>query len=108
MGPKMGPIQYLLYIQKAWINTHQTKTFAMQILAQKVQELAAEGYFSLIDNVQSKNRGKMQAGSLEKQRLFCSEVLQEIAECANEAINHNLQTVDKAQQPPPPPITPTP
>ena len=78
------------------------RVFAMRILAQKAQESAAERYFSLTNNVQSKNRGSIQPEFLEKRCLFCSEVLQEIVECANEIIHHGLQTVDEAQQPPPP------
>ena len=83
------------------------RVFAMRILAQKAQESAAERYFSLTNNVQSKNRGSIQPGSLEKRCLFCSEVLQEIAECAGKATNHGLETVDDAPQPPTP-ATPTP
>ena len=83
------------------------RVFAMRILVQKAQELAAERHFSLTDHVQSKNRGKTNPGSLEKRCLFCSEVLQEIAECTAQATNHGLQTVDDAPQPPPP-VTPTP
>ena len=80
----------------------------MRILAQKAQESAAERHFSLTDNIQTKNRGSMQPGSLEKRCLFRSEVLQEIAECADEASNHGLQTVDEAPPPPPPPPAPLP
>ena len=79
------------------------RAFAMRILAQKAQESAAERHFSLTDNIQTKNRGSMQPGSLEKRCLFRSEGLQEIAECADEASNHGLQTVDEAPPPPPPP-----
>ena len=37
-----------------------------------------------------------------KRCLFRSEILQEIAECADEASNHGLQTADEALPPPPP------
>ena len=42
---------------------------------------------------------------MEKRCLFRAEVLQEIAECADQAqaSNHGLQTVDEAPPPPPPP-----
>ena len=69
---------------------------AMRFLAQKAQESAAERHFSLVDNIQSKNRGKIQPESLEKRCLFRAEVLQEIAETAGNAGNHSLQTVDEA------------
>jgi len=81
----------------------ELRAFAMRILAQKAQESAAERHFSLTDNIQSKNRGSMGPASLEKRCLFRSEVLQEIAECAGEASNRGLQTVDEAPPPPPPP-----
>ena len=67
----------------------------MQFLAQKAQESAAERYYSLVSNVQSNNRGSMQPESAEKRCLMRSEILQDIAESADD-INHGLQTVDKA------------
>ena len=78
------------------------RAFAMRILAQKAQESAAERHFSLTDNIQSKNRGSMQPSSLEKRCIFRSELLQEIAECA-EASNHGLMTINEVPPPPPAP-----
>ena len=67
----------------------------MRFLAQKSQESAAERHYSVVDNIQSKNRGKVQPKSVEKRCLFRSEVMQEIAEWAN-GVNQGLQTVDEA------------
>ena len=69
------------------------RAFAMRFLAQKAQESAAERHYSLVANIQSKNKGKMQPKSLEKRCLFRAEVLQDIAESAG---NDGLRTVDEA------------
>ena len=71
------------------------RTFAMKFLDQKTQESAAERHYSLVDYVQSKDRGSMQPKSVEKRCLFQAELLQEIAESAGKA-NHGLKTVDEA------------
>ena len=56
-----------------------------------------------------------QEPGIDAARVFGEEVLvslggparrQEIAECADEASNHGLQTVDEAPPPPPPPPAP--
>ena len=56
-----------------------------------------------------------QEPGIDAARVFGEEVLvslggpaQEIAECADEASNHGLQTVDEAPPPPPPPPAPLP
>jgi len=71
------------------------RAFAMRFLSQKAQESAAERHYSVVDNIQSKNRGRMQPKSVEKRCLFRSEVMQEIAEWAN-GVNQGLQTVNEA------------
>ena len=67
----------------------------MKFLGQKAQESAAERHYSLVDYVQSKDRGRMQPKSVERRCLFRAELLQEIAESASKA-NHGLKTVDEA------------
>ena len=67
----------------------------MRFLGQKAQESAAERHYSLLDNIQSKNQGRMRPKSVEKRSAFWTELLQEIAECAN-GVKHGLQTVDEA------------
>ena len=57
--------------------------------------MAAKRHYSLLDNIQSKYQGRMRPESVEKQCLVQTEMLQEIAECAN-GVNHGLQTVNKA------------
>ena len=71
----------------------------MRILAQKAQESASERHFSLTDNV------GIDGARVFGEAVFRAEVLQEIAECADQAqaSNHGLQTVDEAPPPPPPP-----
>ena len=71
------------------------RAFAMRFLAQKSQESAAERHYSVVDNIQSKSRGKLRPDSVEKRCLFRSEAMQEIAEWAN-GVNQGLQTVDEA------------
>ena len=66
----------------------------MRFLGQKAQESAAERHYSLVDNIQSKNQGRMRSKSVEKRCLFWTELFQETAECAN-GVNHGLQTVDE-------------
>ena len=68
----------------------------MRFLGQKVQESAAERHYSLVGNVQSDNRGRMQLKSAEKRCLFRAEVLQEIAEYAGNVTNGGLKTVGEA------------
>ena len=70
------------------------RVFAIQFLAQKAQESAAEQHYSLVSNIKSDNRGRIQPESLEKRCLFRVEVLQDIAESAD-SVNHGLQTVDE-------------
>ena len=72
------------------------RAFAMRFLGQKAQESAAERHYSLVGEVQSDNRGRMQPKSAEKRCLFKAEVLQEIAEYAGNATNNGLKTVDEA------------
>ena len=67
----------------------------MRFLAQKLQESAAERHYSVVDNIQSKNRGKLRPESVKKRCLFRLELMQEIAEWAN-GVNQGLQTVDEA------------
>ena len=68
----------------------------MKFLAQKAQELAAERHYSLVANVQTKNKGPLQPKSMEKRCLFRAEVHQDIAECAGNMGNNGLMTVDEA------------
>ena len=68
----------------------------MRFLGQKAQELTAERHYSLVDNVQSNNWGRMQPKSAEKRCLFKAGMLQEIAEYAGNATNDRLKTVDEA------------
>ena len=72
------------------------RAFAMRFLGQKAQESAAERHYSLVGEVQSDNRGRMQPKSAEKRCLFKAEVLQEIAEYAGNATDNGLKTVDEA------------
>ena len=72
------------------------RAFAMRFLVQKAQESAAERHYSLVGEVQSDSRGRMQPKPAEKRCLFKAEVLQEIAEYAGNASNGGLKTVDEA------------
>ena len=58
------------------------------------QESAAERHYSLVSNIQSNNRGRIQPESLEKRCLFRAKVLQDIVDSADN-VNHGLQTVDE-------------
>ena len=49
----------------------------MKFLGQKAQESAAERYYSLVDNVQSKKKGSMRPKYVEKRCLFLTELLQD-------------------------------
>ena len=68
----------------------------MRFLGQKAQELTAERHYSLVDNVQSNNWGRMQPKSAEKRCLFRMEMLREIAGYAGNVTNDGLKTVNKA------------
>ena len=65
------------------------------MLLAEPQGSAAERYYSIVDNVQSKKKGNMQPKSVDKWCLFRTELLQEIVECAN-SVNKGLQTVGEA------------
>ena len=70
-----------------------TKQF--QLSAGRGRAQGAGRHYSLVDYVQSKDRGRMQPKSVERRCLFRAELLQEIAESAGKA-NHRLKTVDEA------------
>ena len=67
----------------------------MEFLGLKTHTLAAERYYSLVDNAQSKRKGSMRPESVKERCLLRTELLQEIAECAN-SVNNGLQTVNEA------------
>ena len=72
-GPDRGCSGADWWFKIHWLHDGALKdlrAFAIWFLAQKGQELAAERHYSLVGNVQSKNRGSMQPESLEKRCLF--------------------------------------